>query len=204
MKKNSLIPFFDSAYQGFATGDLEKDAWPIRYFLEQGFQMLISQSFAKNMGLYGERIGALHIVAESKDTSDKVLSQLKVIIRKKYSSPPLHGALIAQTILNDQKLFNSWRDELQNIVASRIIDMRKALRGELERLNTPGTWNHITDQIGMFSYTGLSPKQCEILINKYHIYLLKSGRISMAGINSKNVKYLAQSIKNAIAEAPTN
>jgi aspartate/tyrosine/aromatic aminotransferase len=77
MKKNSLIPFFDSAYQGFATGDLEKDAWPIRYFLEQGFQMLISQSFAKNMGLYGERIGALHIVAESKDTSDKVLSQLK-------------------------------------------------------------------------------------------------------------------------------
>jgi len=80
--------------------------------------------------------------------------------------------------------------------------MRKALRSELEKLGTPGTWNHITDQIGMFSYTGLSTQQCEILINKYHIYLLKSGRISMAGINSKNVKYLAQSIKASIGEAP--
>lgn len=77
MKKNNLIPFFDSAYQGFATGDLEKDAWPIRYFIEQGFQMVISQSFAKNMGLYGERVGALHVVTSCKDTSERVLSQLK-------------------------------------------------------------------------------------------------------------------------------
>lgn len=81
--------------------------------------------------------------------------------------------------------------------------MRKALRGELQKLGTPGKWNHITDQIGMFSYTGLSTKQCEILIDKYHIYLLKSGRISMAGVNEKNVKYLAQAIKSSIAEAPT-
>lgn len=81
--------------------------------------------------------------------------------------------------------------------------MRKSLRSELESLGTPGTWNHITDQIGMFSYTGLSTKQCEILIDKYHIYLLKSGRISMAGVNAKNVKYLAKAIKEAIAQAPT-
>lgn len=80
--------------------------------------------------------------------------------------------------------------------------MRKALRSELERIGAPGTWNHITDQIGMFSYTGLSVKQCETLISKYHIYLLKSGRISMAGINEKNVKYLAESIKKSIAENP--
>ncbi len=77
MKKNSLIPFFDSAYQGFATGDLEKDAWPIRYFISQGFQMIVAQSFAKNTGLYGERIGALHVVASCKDTKEKVLSQIK-------------------------------------------------------------------------------------------------------------------------------
>lgn len=79
--------------------------------------------------------------------------------------------------------------------------MRKALRSELEKQGAPGTWNHITDQIGMFSYTGLSVKQCEILINKYHVYLLKSGRISMAGINEKNIKYLAKSIKSALEEA---
>ena len=77
MKRNSLIPFFDSAYQGFATGDLEKDAWPIRYFIQEGFQMIVSQSFAKNAGLYGERIGALHVVAATKDTTEKVLSQIK-------------------------------------------------------------------------------------------------------------------------------
>ena len=123
-------------------------------------------------------------------------------MRKKYSNPPLHGALIASTILNDKALYESWRSELRDTVALRIIKMRTALRGELERLGTPGTWNHITDQIGMFSYTGLTTKQCEILIDKYHIYLLKSGRISMAGINEKNVKYLAQSIKNSISESP--
>lgn len=94
-KRNSLIPFFDSAYQGFATGDLEEDAWPIRYFIQQGFQIMLSQSFAKNMGLYGERCGAFHIVAHNKDTADKVLSQIKVIARKMYSSPPLHGSMIA-------------------------------------------------------------------------------------------------------------
>ena len=77
MKKNSLTPFFDSAYQGFATGDLELDAWPIRLFSEEGFQMLVAQSFAKNMGLYGERIGALHVVTSNKETADKVLSQIK-------------------------------------------------------------------------------------------------------------------------------
>lgn len=86
-------------------------------------------------------------------------------------------------------------------VANRIITMRKLLREELERIKTPGTWDHITNQIGMFSFTGLTTKQCEILIEKYHIYLLKSGRISMAGINEKNYKYLASSIKAAIEEA---
>lgn len=104
-------------------------------------------------------------------------------MRKKYSNPPLHGALLAQTILNNKDYFETWKSELRDTVAIRIIKMRQALRDELERLKTPGTWNHITDQIGMFSYTGLTTKQCEILINKYHIYLLKSGRISMAGVN---------------------
>jgi aspartate aminotransferase len=207
MKKNSLFPYFDSAYQGFASGDLDKDAWAIRYFLEQGFQMLVSQSFAKNMGLYGERIGALHIVCTNKDVRDKVLSQVRPIIRANYSNPPLHGARIAEKVLNDKANFEAWRSELK-AVAERIILMRTTLRKKLEDLKTPGisisklgTWNHITDQIGMFSYTGLSEKACDILIKKYHIYLLRSGRISMAGINTKNVNYLAESIKAAINEA---
>lgn len=95
MKKRRLVPYFDSAYQGFASGDIVKDAWAIRYFVKEGFSMLVSQSYAKNMGLYGERVGALHVVTPDKETADKVLSQLKQIIRANYSSPPLHGARIA-------------------------------------------------------------------------------------------------------------
>lgn len=118
-----------------------------------------------------------------------------------YSNPPMHGALIVAKILNNKENFAAWQKELKDDVANRIIKMRKLLRAELERIGAPGTWDHITNQIGMFSFTGLSTKQCEILIDKYHIYLLKSGRISMAGINEKNYKYLAESIKSAIEQA---
>jgi aspartate/tyrosine/aromatic aminotransferase len=102
MKAKHLFPYFDSAYQGFASGDLIRDAFPVRYFIEQGFNMLVSQSYAKNMGLYGERIGALHMVTSDKDTAAKVLSQIKMVIRPNYSSPPLHGARIAERILSNK------------------------------------------------------------------------------------------------------
>ena len=103
MKTKKLIPYFDSAYQGFASGDIIKDASAIRYFVDQGFSMLVSQSFAKNMGLYGERVGALHVVCQDKETSTRVLSQLKQIIRANISSPPIHGARIAERVLSDAK-----------------------------------------------------------------------------------------------------
>ncbi|EGR33572.1 hypothetical protein IMG5_049480 [Ichthyophthirius multifiliis] len=197
MKQNKLFPFFDSAYQGFASGDLVKDAFSIRLFTELGFQLVVSQSFAKNMGLYSERIGAFHIVCANKDTAVKVLSQIKLVIRPMYSNPPAHGARIAAKILGDQVLYNEWLEEL-NMVSKRIIDMRIAFKNELVRLQTPGNWDHITQQIGMFSFTGLTPEQCDVLINKYHIYLLRSGRISMCGITTKNVGYLAAAIKDAV------
>lgn len=196
-KQNRLFPFFDSAYQGFASGDLNKDAYSIRLFTELGFQLVVTQSFAKNMGLYSERIGAFHIVTASKESSVKVLSQLKLVIRPMYSNPPAHGARIVSKILTDPTLYNEWIEEL-TLVSKRIIDMRAALKSELERLQVPGKWDHIVTQIGMFSYTGLTPQQCEILINKFHIYLLKNGRISMCGITTKNVSYLAAAIKDAV------
>jgi aspartate aminotransferase len=117
-----------------------------------------------------------------------------------YSSPPLHGARIAAKILNSTENFNDWMSELQD-VSNRILKMRKALYDELVALNTPGTWNHIIDQIGMFSYTGLTAKQCEHLTSKYHIYLVKNGRISMTGVNTNNVAYLAKAIKDAVQNA---
>jgi aspartate/tyrosine/aromatic aminotransferase len=199
MKAKRLVPFFDTAYQGFASGCLIKDAFPIRHFTEQGFQMLVAQSYAKNMGLYGDRIGALHEFCHNTKTAEKVLSQLKLVIRPMYSNPPQHGALVVFKVLSKPENYQKWTEELAD-VSKRIIQVRDLLRKKLEELKTPGTWEHITNQIGMFSYTGLSEKICESLINKYHVYMLKNGRISLTGITTRNVAYLAESINRAIEE----
>jgi aspartate/tyrosine/aromatic aminotransferase len=130
IERKKLVPFFDAAYQGFASGDLIKDVAPVRMFAERGLDMLLSQSYAKNMGLYGERVGALHIVTPNKETSSRVLSQVKMVIRAEYSSPPLGGARIADRILNNEGNFEEWSRELKSI-AERVISMRKGLRAKL-------------------------------------------------------------------------
>lgn len=197
LKSKNHLPFFDSAYQGFASGDLEKDAWAIRYFVDQGFEMLAAQSFAKNFGLYNERIGSLSFVTKSEKAAKAVLSQIKLVVRQGYSNPPAYGARVIAAVLSDPALFAEWKVELKGM-ADRIIQMREALFNELKRLNTPGDWKHIITQIGMFSFTGLTPKQCEVLTTKHHVYLLSNGRISMCGITTKNVKYLAAAINDVV------
>jgi aspartate aminotransferase len=157
--------------------------------------MVIAQSFAKIMGLYGERTGALHFVCKDKGTAAKVLSQVKIIIRVNYSSPPRHGARIAAAILNQPALRQQWLDELV-AMTDRIAQMRTLLRSTLEKVGAKGTWNHVTDQIGMFSFTGLTVKQSEAMVSKHHIYMTKNGRISVAGVTTKNVEYVARAIKD--------
>lgn len=152
------------------------------------------------MGLYGERIGALHIVCADEETKNKVLSQVLTIIRPMYSNPPMHGAHIAARILGDPELKNSWQTEL-TAISHRIIEMRSRLRTELENLGVAGDWSHITSQIGMFSYTGLTVPQCEKMIGTWHCYMLKNGRISMAGVNTGNVAYIARAIKDVVESA---
>jgi aspartate/tyrosine/aromatic aminotransferase len=191
------ICWFDSAYQGFASGDLNKDAYAIRKFASAGCNMLISQSFAKNFGLYGERIGTLAVVCSKKESVPAVMSQLDVLVRNLYSNPPKHGAAIVRTILSDKALTQEWHSELF-AMSKRIQDMRTALYNELKRLGTPGTWTHITSQIGMFSYTGLTPKQSDAMVDKHHVYMLRNGRISMAGVTTKNVAYLAAAIDDCV------
>jgi aspartate aminotransferase len=203
MKRRKQFPFFDCAYQGFASGDLAKDNWAIRYFVEQGFELVIAQSFAKNFGLYGERAGAFHFVAapaaDAKERTTRVNSQLAILQRSEISNPPAYGARIASLVLNDKELFAEWEANLRTM-SGRIIDMRKALRGKLEKLGTPGKWNHITDQIGMFSFTGLNEKQVAKLRSDGHIYMTKNGRISMAGLNTNNIDYVATQIDKAVRE----
>jgi aspartate aminotransferase len=203
LKQKSHFPFFDCAYQGFASGDLAKDAWAVRYFVEQGFELCIAQSFAKNFGLYGERAGCFHFVTgsgtDSKNTIGRIASQLAILQRSEISNPPAYGARIASLVLNDDALFKEWEENLRTM-SGRIISMRKALQGKLEELGTPGTWNHITDQIGMFSFTGLSEKQVLKLRETSHIYMTKNGRISMAGLNTGNVEYVAKAINEVVKE----
>lgn len=195
------FPFFDTAYQGFASGDLARDGWAIRYFVEQGFELCIAQSYAKNFGLYGERAGCFHFVtapsSDAQSTIARIASQLAILQRSEISNPPAYGARIASLVLNDKQLFAEWEDNLRTM-SGRIMDMRKALRSKLEELGTPGTWNHITDQIGMFSFTGLTEQQVMKLREDSHVYMTKNGRISMAGLNTHNVEYFAKAVDKAV------
>ena len=149
------------------------------------------------MGLYGERTGCLHFVCADKETAARVLSQVKIVVRTNYSSPPKHGARIAAAILNNQANLKQWLDELV-VVCKRMNDMRAALRSALEAKSVPGDWSHITTQIGMFSFTGLTVKQSEAMVSKHSIYMTKNGRISVCGVTTKNVDHIAESIKDVV------
>ncbi|EWC46846.1 hypothetical protein DRE_03858 [Drechslerella stenobrocha 248] len=207
MKRRQLFPFFDTAYQGFASGDLAKDAWAIQYFIQEGFELCIAQSFAKNFGLYGQRAGCFHFVAapgaHAEDVAKRVSSQLAILTRSEISNPPIYGARIASTVLNDPALFKEWEADLCTM-SGRIVAMRKALFDKLVELKTPGTWDHITNQIGMFSFTGLSEPQVQKLREEFHIYMTKNGRISMAGLNTRNVEYVASAFDQVVRELPSN
>ncbi|KAF8850981.1 mitochondrial putative aspartate aminotransferase [Acephala macrosclerotiorum] len=193
VKAGGHFAFFDMAYQGFASGSTDKDAFPLRYFVEQGHNVALAQSFAKNMGLYGERVGAFSIVCADADEKKRVDSQVKILVRPLYSNPPVHGARVASTILNDPALNKQWLGEVKGM-ADRIITMRALLKKELEALGSKHDWSHITSQIGMFAYTGLTPEQMDKLAKEHSVYATKDGRISVAGITTGNVKRLAAAI----------
>ncbi|XP_071959584.1 aspartate aminotransferase, mitochondrial-like [Antedon mediterranea] len=193
VKSKKLFPFFDMAYQGFASGDIDRDAQAVRQFLKDGHQIMLAQSFSKNMGLYGERAGAFTIVCESEEEMKRVESQVKITIRPLYSNPPIHGARIAATILNTPDLRTQWLGDVK-FMADRIINMRKMLADNLKKEGSTHDWSHVTDQIGMFCFTGLTPEQVERITKEFSVYLTKDGRISVAGISSANNSYLAHAI----------
>ncbi|OMJ09518.1 Aspartate aminotransferase, mitochondrial [Smittium culicis] len=195
-QRKNFVNFFDVAYQGFASGDPHKDAYSLRLFTDNGLPIILSQSYAKNMGLYGERIGAVSIICKDTEEKNRVTSQLKIIIRPLYSSPPISGARIAERVLNDPELNKLWLVELKGM-ADRIIDMRHLLKNYLVNdFNSKHNWDHITNQIGMFCFTGINPDQVARLKNEFHVYLTSNGRISVAGVNSGNARYIAESFHN--------
>lgn len=160
IKQKSHFVIFDSAYQGFASGDLDKDAYALKLFTSEYDRIMLFQSFAKNFGLYGERAGCMSLVTGSKDEKEIVVSRVKQLARMLWSNPPIHGARIVDIILSDPELTKEWHHELK-VMSGRLADMRTGLRQRLEKLNSPHNWQHITDQIGMFAFTGLTKEMVD-------------------------------------------
>ncbi|GFR59837.1 aspartate aminotransferase [Elysia marginata] len=199
-KEKQLFVLLDCAYQGFASGNLDEDAWACRFFANQDVDLFVAQSFSKNFGLYNERIGNLAVVTKDPKKLPEIRSQMEIMIRIMWSNPPNHGARIVATVLNNKAYYDDWKGQIMTM-ASRIQKMREELADNLKKLGTPGNWDHIVKQIGMFSFTGLTPKQVEYMISK-HVYMLGSGRISIAGLTPKNVQYVAKCMDEAVRAYP--
>ncbi len=191
-----LIPFLDLAYQGFAEG-IEADGTAVRMFAQSGLSFFVSSSFSKSFSLYGERVGALSIVTQSKEESTRVMSQLKKVIRTNYSNPPTHGAAIVAMVLNSPKLRQMWEDELAQM-RDRIKAMRQGLKQKLAAAGVQQDFSFIEAQRGMFSYSGLTADQVSKLQEQDGIYALSTGRICVAALNTKNIDRVAQAIARVV------
>jgi aspartate/tyrosine/aromatic aminotransferase len=196
VNKRGVLPFLDFAYQGFGDG-LEEDAVGLREFVTAGGEFIFCSSFSKNFGLYRERVGAVAVVCKSKENAAAVQSQLNRAVRANYSNPPAHGAAIVETILGDANLRREWETELATM-RDRINGMRRQLVQTLKEKGVPGDYSFMQDQLGMFSFSGLSKDQVEMLRERYAIYIVGSGRINVAGLTPANIDYVAESIKSVI------
>ncbi|QIP26760.1 aromatic amino acid transaminase [Klebsiella aerogenes] len=190
LKARNLIPFLDIAYQGFG-GGMEDDAYAIRAIASAGLPMLVSNSFSKIFSLYGERVGGLSIVCDDAETAGRVLGQLKATVRRNYSSPPNFGAQVVAAVLNDPALKASWLAEVE-AMRTRILAMRQTLVDALKEAVPGKNFDYLLKQRGMFSYTGLSAAQVDRLREEFGVYLIASGRMCVAGLNSRNVQRVAQ------------
>jgi len=195
--ERGLLPFFDNAYQGYTSGSLEDDAYSVRLFASLGMELFCACSFAKNMGLYGERVGALHAVVASPTEAQVLVSHFQSIIRPMYSSPPSHYARVAGLILSDPALSTEWQVELRQM-AGRIQRMRALFLEALERSGCPGEWGHLARQRGMFGFTGVGREEVRRLKKEYSIYMLDNGRISLSGFNEGNVDYVARAFTEVL------
>lgn len=196
LKARHLIPFLDIAYQGFGAG-MEEDAYAIRAIARAGIPLLVSNSFSKIFSLYGERVGGLSIVCEDAETAGRVLGQLKATVRRNYSSPPHFGAQVVAAVLGDSELKASWLAEVEEM-RTRILAMRHELVNVLKETVPGGDFDYLLKQRGMFSYTGFSPAQVDRLRDEFGVYLIASGRMCVAGLNSGNVRRVAQAFAAVI------
>ena len=196
VRAGRLIAFLDMAYQGFGHG-IAEDGAVIGKFVDAGLNFFVSSSFSKSFSLYGERVGALSVVCSGKEETARVLSQLKITIRTNYSNPPTHGAAVVAAVLNTPELRQQWEQEL-GAMRARIKQMREKLVEGLKAAGVQRDMSFITQQIGMFSYSGLSKEQMLRLRSEFGVYGTDTGRICVAALNSKNIDYVCQAIAKVI------
>ncbi|MCD5982787.1 amino acid aminotransferase [Pseudomonas sp. CDFA 610] len=192
VKDRQLIPFLDIAYQGFGNG-MDEDAYAIRAMTDAGVTAFISNSFSKIFSLYGERVGGLSVVCEDSASAVNVLGQLKATVRRNYSSPPAHGAQVVSRVLNSPQLRDQWLTEVE-VMRQRILDMRTRLVAVLAQKVPQHDFSFILRQNGMFSYTGLTPAQVDELKDTHGVYLIRSGRMCLAGLNEGNIDKVCDAI----------
>lgn len=190
--ERQLLPLVDFAYQGFAQG-LNEDARGLRQLAQPGRELLICSSFSKNFGLYSERVGALTVVAATEEAASAALSQLKRCVRSNYSNPPAHGAAIVATILGDQTLRAQWEQDVGQM-RDRINGNRGVFAATMKSLKSPRDFSFIRNQRGMFSLTGLEPEQIDVLRERHSIYIVRDGRINVAGMTSSSMERLCRAI----------
>jgi aromatic-amino-acid transaminase len=199
VKKRELLPFVDMAYQGFGSG-IDADAFVIRELARQGVPAFVANSFSKNFSLYGERCGGLSVICESAEAAERVLGQLTSAVRSNYSNPPTHGAKIVAKVLSTPELRKSWETELADM-CQRITRMRSAIHDGLRGHVPENMLSRYLEQRGMFTYTGLSASQVDVLREAHGVYLIRSGRMCVAGLNEKNVGVVANSIAKVLSNA---
>lgn len=197
MQTRQLIPFMDIAYQGFGD-DLFKDTYAIRKAVDMGLSFFVSNSFSKNLSLYGERVGGLSVVCPNEEEAKLVLGQLKAGVRRVYSSPPAHGGYIVANVMNDPALFSQWSKEV-GIMRDRIKSMRQKLYEALSAKVPHRNFDYFIKQRGMFSYTGLNPEQVQRLQDEFAVYLVGSGRMCVAGLNEGNINQVAEAFAAVLA-----
>ncbi len=198
VKSKEMVPIFDFAYQGFGEG-LDEDAAVLRQYFADGHAGIVCNSFSKNMGLYGERVGGLTLVTSESRSQPAVLSQVKAIIRTIYSTPPQHGGAIVETVLSDSQLRSEWIVELDTM-RRRIIDLREMFAERLAERIPDHDFSFIRRQVGMFSFSGLSREQVIRLRSEFAIYAVESGRINIAGINSRNLETICDAIAKCVEQ----
>jgi aspartate/tyrosine/aromatic aminotransferase len=196
-KDKQIRVFLDSAFQGYASGDLESDSEVVKLFLKEDLPFFVAQTFSKNLGVYGERIGCLHVVCHSSEDIEKIKSQLEHRARCLWLCPSKHGSLLVKTILKDKELMSQWKEEFKK-VQIRLREARKMLQDALIQVGAQGPWQNLTKHCGLFVQLPMNKKQIDFLRDSHHLYTVDMGRINISSINRNDIQRVAQGIKEAL------